>query len=169
MGGPLTILSEVKLNKATLLLALTGWMDGGSVSTGTVKQLMGMGRRSARQVGRIESDEFYIYNFPGDMETASIFRPHVKYDEGVVTEFELPTNTFYVDEPANLAFFIGKEPNLRWQGFADCIFEMTRRLNVGRIIFMGSFGGSVPHTREPRLYGSVSHPHLRQTLKQYGL
>ena len=165
----LTILSEPKLQSGTLLLALTGWMDGGSVSTGTVKQLMGMGRRSARQVGRIESDEFYIYNFPGDMETASIFRPHVKYDEGVVAEFELPTNTFYVDEPANLAFFIGKEPNLRWQGFADCLFEMIRKLDVKRIIFMGSFGGAVPHTREPRLYGSVSHPHLRETLKQYGL
>jgi proteasome assembly chaperone (PAC2) family protein len=165
----LTILGEPALEKATLLLALTGWMDGGSVSTGTVKQLMAMGARTTRQVARIEPDEFYIYNFPGDMETASIFRPHVKYDRGLVTEFDVPANTFYANEGANLAFFIGKEPNLRWQAFADCIFEMTRRLSATRIIFMGSFGGSVPHTREPRLYGSVSHPHLRAVLEQYRL
>ena len=168
-SSALTILNEPTLAKATLLLALTGWMDGGSVSTGTVKQLMGMGRRTARQVARIEPDEFYIYNFPGDMETASIFRPHVKYDAGLVTDFDMPGNTFWADERANLAFFIGKEPNLRWQAFADCIFEVTRRLDVSRIIFMGSFGGSVPHTREPRLYGSVSHPHLRPVIEQYRL
>jgi proteasome assembly chaperone (PAC2) family protein len=34
---------------------------------------------------------------------------------------------------------------------------------------MGSFGGTVPHTREPRMYGSVSHKHLRQSLKKHGL
>jgi proteasome assembly chaperone (PAC2) family protein len=165
----LTILYEPQLSGATLLLALTGWMDGGSVSTGTVKQLMGMARPNMPEVARIEPDEFYIYNLPGDMETAAIFRPHVKYEDGIVSEFEMPTNTFYCDDKSNLVFFIGKEPNLKWQGFAECIFAVTKRLNVARIIFMGSFGGSVPHTREPRLYGSVSHAHLRQTLKQLQL
>ncbi len=37
---PLKILDTPTLKDGTLLLALTGWMDGGSVSTGTVKQLM---------------------------------------------------------------------------------------------------------------------------------
>jgi proteasome assembly chaperone (PAC2) family protein len=40
---------------------------------------------------------------------------------------------------------------------------------VTRIIFMGSFGGSVPHTREPRLYGSVSDESLKPLLQQFGL
>ncbi|HEX8521882.1 MAG TPA: PAC2 family protein [Tepidisphaeraceae bacterium] len=158
-----------KLKDATLLLALTGWMDGGSVSTGTVKQLMGMGTRKTRQIGSIEADDFYIYNFPGDMETSALFRPHVVYDDGVVTKFEMPTNVFRCDEQANLVYFIGKEPNVRWQAFADCIFELTKTLGVSRIIFMGSFGGSVPHTREPRLYGSVSDKKLRPLLDQYRL
>jgi proteasome assembly chaperone (PAC2) family protein len=34
---------------------------------------------------------------------------------------------------------------------------------------MGSFGGSVPHTREPRLFGSVSDEGLRPLLEQYHL
>jgi len=42
-------------------------------------------------------------------------------------------------------------------------------LGVKRIIFMGSFGGTVPHTREPRMYGSVSHEHLRPILAKHGL
>ena len=32
--------NPTKLPDSTMLLALTGWMDGGSVSTGTVRQLM---------------------------------------------------------------------------------------------------------------------------------
>jgi proteasome assembly chaperone (PAC2) family protein len=103
------------------------------------------------------------------METSALFRPHVLYDAGVVTQFELPTNTFYVNEAANLVFFTGKEPNLRWQAFADCIFAFIKEVGVSRIIFMGSFGGSVPHTREPRLYGSVSDAKLRPLLEQYQL
>lgn len=156
-----------QLHNATLLLALTGWMDGGDVSTGSVRALMG--RREVRQVARIEPDDFYIYNFPGSMEIAAMFRPHVSYDEGVVTEFDLPSNVFWADEADNLVFFVGREPNLKWQAFADCVFHLVRTVGVSRIIFMGSFGGSVPHTREPRLYGSVSDRRLRDLLKQHGL
>jgi proteasome assembly chaperone (PAC2) family protein len=163
----LLTLHTQRLHDATLLLALTGWMDGGQVSTGTVNQLMS--GRDAKPIARIEPDDFYIYNFPGSMEVASLFRPHVTYDAGVVTNFDLPTNTFLADESSNLLFFIGKEPNLKWQTFADCIFHIAQSAGVSRIIFMGSFGGSVPHTREPRLFGSVSSPKLKSLLKDFSL
>jgi proteasome assembly chaperone (PAC2) family protein len=32
------------------------------------------------------------------------------------------------------------------------------------MIFIGSFGGTVPHTREPRMFASVSHEHLKKQL-----
>lgn len=159
--------AQPRLQNGTLLLALTGWMDGGSVSTGTVKRVMD--RRDVERIANIDPDDFYIYNFPGSMEIAELFRPHVKYDDGVVTEFDMPSNIFWADQAANLVFFVGKEPNLRWQTFANCIFELAESVGVTRIIFMGSFGGSVPHTREPRLYGSVSDPKLKHLLKQFGL
>ena len=169
MNAPsqLKSLASAKLNNGTLLLALTGWMDGGDVSTGTVKQVMG--RRPVKRIASIEPDDFYIYNFPGSMEVSALFRPHVEYADGVVERLEMPVNTFWADEDANLAFFVGKEPNLKWQTFADCIFAVAKEAGVSRILFMGSFGGSVPHTREPRLYGSVSDESLRPLLKQYGL
>ena len=163
----LKVLHPMKLSNATLLLALTGWMDGGDVSTGTVKQLMG--KREVKRIATIEPDDFYIYNFPGSMEIAALFRPNVKYEEGIVERFEMPSNVFWADEAENLVFFVGKEPNLRWQAFADSIFSLAKSAGVSRIIFMGSFGGSVPHTREPRLYGSVSHEHLKKELRGYGV
>jgi proteasome assembly chaperone (PAC2) family protein len=156
------------LKDATLLLALTGWMDGGLVSTGTVQRIMD-GRR-VTEAGRIEAEPFYLYNFPGSMDIAALFRPQVKIVDGLIDgDLGLPTNIFHVDAAANLVFFLGREPNMLWQTFADCIFEMTLRLGVRRIIFMGSFGGTVPHTREPRMYGAVSHEHLRPILAKHGL
>jgi proteasome assembly chaperone (PAC2) family protein len=156
-----------KLNNATMLLALTGWMDGGAVSTGTVKMLMS--GREVKEIARITADPFYIYNFPGSMEIAALFRPTVKVKGGTIRDLDMPTNTFYCDQAANLVFFIGKEPNLRWQQFASCIFEVAKQAGVCRIIFMGSFGGTVPHTREPRMFGSISHRTLRQQLQVYAI
>src|SRR4051812_44904447 len=137
MSPQLKTHSVPKLPNATLLLALTGWMDGGDVSTGTVKQIMG--RREVQRVATIEPDEFYIYNFPGSMEVSALFRPHVEYKDGVVERLEMPVNTFWADEANNLLFFVGKEPNLKWQAFADCLFELIKQVGVTRILFMGSF------------------------------
>jgi proteasome assembly chaperone (PAC2) family protein len=165
--SPLTLVETPKMSGATMLLALTGWMDGGLVSTGTVKHLMD--GRELVGVGHIDPAGFYIDNFPGSMEVTALFRPHVKYKGGLVRSFEMPENEFYADPAANMAFFIGKEPNLDWQGFARCIFDVAKKLGVKRIIFMGSFGGTVPHTREPRLFGSVSQKKLLPLLTEHGL
>lgn len=164
---PLIYLNSPTLTNSTLLLALTGWMDGGHVSTGTVRHVMQ--GRDLTAVARIEPGGFYIDNMPGDMETAALFRPEVKHDGGLVTRFEFASNEFTADATTNLAFFLGKEPNLNWAGFADCIFDVCNRLNVSRIIFIGSFGGAVPHTREPRLFGSVSRHELLPLLQQHAI
>ena len=163
----LTILDAPRMPGSTMLLALTGWMDGGLVSTGTVKHVMR--GRNLIDVAHIEPAGFYIDSFPGSMEVTALFRPEVKYEGGIVTSFEMASNTFHADPLANIAFFIGKEPNLNWHRFGDCIFDIVARLGVSRIIFMGSFGGTVPHTREPRLFGSVSERRLLPLLRRHGL
>jgi PAC2 family len=160
-------LDQATLDHGTLLLALTGWMDGGSVSTGTVQHLM-QGRQLVN-VADLNPAGFYIDNFPGSMEISALFRPHVKYSGGVIENFTVTDNKFLADPKDNLAFFLGKEPNLNWTAFADAIFEMAHRLKVARIVFVGSFGGAVPHTREPRLYGSVSERGLLNVLREHQL
>lgn len=163
----LRIISRPELSQGTMLLALTGWMDGGEVSTGTVRSLMD--GRPLVKVAEIDPDPFYIFNFPGSMEIAALFRPEVKYEDGLIANFDMPQDTFHADPAANLVYFVGKEPNLRWPTFARAIFTLAGEVGVGRIIFIGSFGGAVPHTREPRLYGSVSHAGLWESLEQYGI
>jgi proteasome assembly chaperone (PAC2) family protein len=152
---------------ATLVLAFTGWMDGGDVSTGTVHRLVDL--LGARPIAEIDPEAFYLYNFPGSMEVAALFRPTIKIADGLVASLDMPVNNFYCHDPAKLLLFLGKEPNLRWREFGDCVLEVARRAGVRRVFFVGSFGGSVPHTREPRLYITCSDASLLPEMERYGL
>jgi len=156
-----------KLNEGRMVLAFSGWMDGGDVSTGTVDWLVDT--LGARAVAEIDAEEFYIYNFPGSMEISTLFRPHTEISEGMVTAYEPAGNTFFCDEPNRLILFSGKEPNLNWASFADCIFDFASQAGVSMLYFVGSFGGLVPHTREPRLVSTVSDARMKPELEQYGI
>jgi proteasome assembly chaperone (PAC2) family protein len=165
-ADPLRIYGCPELQNATLVLALTGWMDGGDVSTGTVRRLVDL--LGARRVAEIDPEPFYIYNVPGPMEVAALFRPPMKIENGLVVSSDMPSNHFFAHEPAKLILFLGKEPNLRWRSFADAVLELARRAGVRRILFVGSFGGPIPHTREPRLYTTCSDARLLAELEPYG-
>ena len=142
-------------------------MDGGDVSTGTVQRLVDLLR--AEPIAKIDPEPFYIYNIPGPMEIAAVFRPHIEIEDGLMKKVEMPRNTFYCRESANLVLFLGKEPNLHWRTFGDCVFDLARKVGVRRILFVGSFGGAVPHTREPRLYVTCSDRELLPEMEQYGV
>jgi proteasome assembly chaperone (PAC2) family protein len=163
----LHISSRPTLHEATLVLAFSGWMDGGDVSTGTVSRLVQL--TGAQPFADIDPDPFYIYNFPGSMEIAALFRPHVQIQDGLVRVLDIPTNIFYGQETANLVLFVGKEPNLRWGQFGDCILRLAADVGVRRIVFVGSYGGAVPHTREPHLYVTCSDKRLLPEMTQYGV
>ncbi|AQT68960.1 PAC2 family protein [Anaerohalosphaera lusitana] len=162
----LNILEKPNMKNPTLLLGFSGWMNGGEVSTGTVQWLIEDSR--AREIAEINPEGFYIYNFPGTMETTTLFRPHTRIVDGVVAEYQTPENVFYYDDSKDLVLFSGKEPNLNWEGFADCIFEFCEVFGIEQIVFIGSVAGLVPHTRDPSMFFSVSDENLRSELKDQG-
>ena len=155
------------LTDATLVLAFSGWMDGGDVSTGTVRRLVEL--LEADQFAEIDPEPFYIYNIPGSMEIAALFRPHIQIKDGLVESIDMPSNQFFVNESSNLLLFLGREPHMHWRDFRDCVLKLARETNVTRIIFVGSFGGTVPHTREPRVYATCSSPELLAEMRQYAV
>lgn len=163
----LLIQDPPKFEDGTLVLALTGWMDGGDVSTGTVARLVD--HVSAEEFASIDPEPYYIYNFPGSMEITTLFRPHIEIKDGLICTVEMPTNKFFAHDASQLVFFMGKEPNLNWRAFGECIFEICRQVGIHRILFVGSFGGSVPHTRQPRLYVTCSDESLIAEMEKYGV
>jgi len=163
----LNIYNRPKLRNPRLLIGFSDWMDGGEVSTGTVKCLID--KLDAQKFAEIEPTGFYIYSFPGSMEITALFRPHTKIKDGIIEFYDIPANTFFYSEKDNLIIFLGKEPNLNWEEFAECIFSVCSEFGVEMIYFIGSVAGLVPHTREPRLFCSVSESGLKETFQHYGV
>lgn len=163
----LNVYKRPRFNNPRLLLGFSGWMDGGEVSTGTVKRFIE--KLGAQRFADIEPEGFYIYSFPGSMEITALFRPHMKIKNGLIRSFELPTNAFFYSEENDLILFLGKEPNLHWEEFADCIFSLCAEFGVKVIYFIGSVAGLVPHTREPRIFCLVSDAKLKETYQHYGV
>jgi len=163
----LRVFTQPKLTGARLLMGLSGWMDGGDVSTGTIEWLVR--EFGAKALGDIDPEPFYIYNFPGSMEISALFRPHTKIEDGLITAYVPPRNTFYCNEASNLILFGGKEPNFGWEAYAECVFAVASMFDVKMIYFIGSVAGTVPHTRDPRLFSSISDARLKDELAQYGI
>lgn len=163
----LQIIRRPRLDEPRMLMGLSGWMDSGEVSTGTVNWLTAY--LGAEKFAYIEPEGFYIYNFPGTMEMTSLFRPHTRIVNGRVRMYVLPENAFYYSRASDLVLFSGKEPNLNWQGFGELIFALCADLTIREIYFIGSVAGLVPHTRDPRIFCSVSNDDLKVHLARHGV
>ncbi len=162
----LDIKAYPEIDGARIVLGFTGWMDGGDVSTGSVKYLSE--KLGARTLGAVQPHGFYIYNFPGSMEISALFRPRCEITDGIVHTYEPPENVFRYDDANRLILFSGKEPNLAWEDFADCLFRLGETFRTRAFYFVGSYAGVVPHTRDPRLYASVSDPEMKAELEPHG-
>lgn len=180
-----------QVESPVLVVGLTGWMDGGHVSTGTLGWLRD--RLDARRFAEIDPMDFYLFNFPvtsipisiflqagravvapvNPMEFAAVFRPHAHISGGVVENLAYPSNDFWVgaegDGAPPVIMFTGEEPHIRWGSWCDCIFAVCAELQVRDVYFVGSVASPVPHTREPRIRASVSDPALKPRLAAAGL
>jgi len=158
----LIFLEKPQLQSPRMILGFSGWMDGGYVSTGTIIYLKN--KLEAVKFAEINPHPYYIYNMPGSMEEVAQFRPYAKIADGLITEFQFPQNEFFADSKNNLILFSGKEPNLNWDRFCQIFFSLCEEYNIHDIYFIGSVNGLTPHTREPRIYCSISEEKLKELL-----
>ena len=160
----LKFLEKPVLFSPRLIIGLSGWMDGGYVSTGTIVYLNN--KLNAIKFAEINPHPFYIYNLPGSMEEIAQFRPYTKITDGLVNEVKFPTNEFFADTHNNLILFSGKEPNINWDQYCQILFFMCEEYQIQEIYFIGSVNGLTPHTRDPRVYSSVSNEKLKKILEE---
>jgi len=161
----LIIHERPNLEAPRMIIGFSGWMDGGDVSTGTIEYLKN--KLKANKFAEINPGEFYIFNLPGGMEQVVQFRPYTKIKDGLLIDFEYPRNEFFVDQKSRVILFSGKEPNLRWDEYANCIFELAEEFGVRKIYFVGSFAGATPHSREPRITCSLLNKEQKANLKEH--
>jgi proteasome assembly chaperone (PAC2) family protein len=163
----LRILDTPILRAPRLVLGFSGWMDGGEVSTGTVGYLSR--KLPARPLAEIMPAGFYIYNLPGMMEMAGLFRPQARIREGLIEGVDFPRNHFFHNQAHDLILFLGREPNLQWESYADCIIELCQRFGANRLYSVGSVSSLVPHTRDPRLFCAASSEELKERFQHFGV
>jgi proteasome assembly chaperone (PAC2) family protein len=163
----LQIYKRPQLTEPKLLMGFSGWMDGGDVSTGTIGHLIG--RLAAKRFACIEPEGFYIESFVGTMEMAALFRPSARIEDGLVKSFMRADNSFYASTEENLILFVGQEPNINWKKYTECVFTLCSEYHIRQIYFIGSVAGLVPHTREPKIFCSVSSEKLKDQYHQLGI
>ena len=165
--GRLRIHESPSFRTPRLILGFSGWMDGGDVSTGTLRVLVE--KLEATRFAEISPEGFYIYNFPGAMDLTTLFRPHCQVRQGLIRKFEFPQNLFFGAPDDDVILFLGKEPNLAWEDYADCIFRLCAQFGVEMVYFIGSVSGLVPHTRDPHVFCSISDAELKPVFERYGV
>ncbi len=169
MNESLIIRERPTLKEPRLIVGLSGWLDGGEASSGTVQYLVE--KLQAKALGEIKARDFYVFQVPGITST----RPVVKLEDGLVKEIAFPQNEFFYwrnEEDTgggDLILLQGTEPNLRWQEYTDAILDMAQEFGVRRMYSVGAVLGGVPHTKEPTVSCSISDQKLKTELERYAV
>ena len=142
------------------------WADAGATSSALPQYLID--HTKAHKIGRIKSDGFYLYQLPG---THHFLRPEVKFEDGYRKEIRTSRNEFFYtgSEHKGLVIFMGDEPHLSIERYADVFFNAAKELGVKRVAAVGGVYGGVPYDKDRQVSCSYSMRHMKEELKEYAV
>jgi len=150
-----------------MVCGISGWVDGGEAATGSVRYLVR--RLKAKRFAEIPIDKFHIFQVPGQLS----LRPQVRMEDGILKEHRFPQNQFFYSVNPNadndLILFLGTEPNLNWEEYADAILGVAEEFAVFRIYLLGGVLDKIPHTKEPSVSCSCSSEQLKEEMQKYNV
>lgn len=157
---------QPKAEEMYLIAGWHQWADAGNVSSGLPQYLIEQLR--ARLIGRIAPDQFYLFQIPG---THHLLRPEVKLHEGYRVALRHKKNEFYYagDERRGLVIFLGDEPHLNAERYADAFLDVVQALNVKRVIAVGGVYGAMPYEKDRQISCVYSLRHLKDELDLYAV
>ncbi len=161
----LVISEKPRLRQPNMVCGISGWVDGGDVSTGSVDYLKR--QLKAKKFAEIPAARFHIYQVPGQIT----LRPYVKMGDGLVKDHRFPKNEFFYwtnpSETNDLILFKGTEPNLCWEEYIESILKLASEFSVNRICVLGGVLDETPHTREPNVSCGCTSAQLKEELEKY--
>ena len=150
-----------------MICGISGWVDGGEAATGSIQYLVR--KLDAKRFAEIPINKFHIFQVPGQLS----LRPHIRIEDGVLKEQCFPQNEFFywVNHNADndLILFLGTEPNLNWEEYADAILSVAEELAVVRIYLLDGVLDKTPHTREPGVSCVCSSDQLKEEMRKYSV
>jgi len=142
------------------------WADGGSVSSGLPEYLVDT--LGAEKIGHIKSDGLYLFQTP---VSQFLFRPQVKFEQGYRQKMVGPRNDIYYwsDGRKGLVIFIGDEPHMNVERYAEAFFEIAQTLKVKRVAATGGVYAIVPYDKDRSFSCTYSLPGMKSELSEYAV
>ena len=159
--------SRPALKNPYIICGLKGWVNGGDVSVAGInyfiKQFNGI------KFAEMPASRYHIYQVPG-LES---IRPTFKMEEGLIVDTHLPKNQFfYAKDPASkhdLIFFLGTEPNLYWEEYANTVVELACDFGASRLYAFCGILDRSPYTREPLISCTCTDLRIKEEMERYNV
>jgi proteasome assembly chaperone (PAC2) family protein len=147
-----------ELKCGVLIAGFDGWGNALDISKGMVSYLIR--KLKAEFFAKINCDLFYRFD-----ET----RPFVRIEQGSLKSVYPPSASFYVVRndlyESDLVILKATEPHLQWYRFVDELCSFCEKLDIKKIITLGSMYDNVLHS-DKIISGIASTHELSSTLKQ---
>ena len=166
MGEAIKLWEKPIADEIFMIAGWHQWADAGSISSGLPQYLIDY--TEAKKIGEIKADGFYLYQIPG---THHLLRPEIKLEEGQLANLKARTNEFYYtgNENKGLVIFLGTEPHLDIDRYAEELFDAVEALGVKRVVAVGGVYGSMPHEKDRAVSCSYSLPGLLEEMNEYAV
>jgi len=150
----------------TLIAGWRQWADAGCVSSGLPQYLIE--RTEARKIGEIDPAGFYVFQVPG---THDLFRPEVKLKDGYRLSMSRSKNEFYYagDARRGLLIFLGDEPQLNAEEYAEAFLDVVQELGVQRVLAVAGVYGAMPYDKDRQISCAYSLRGMKMELERYAL
>ncbi len=137
------------LREPVMLIALTGWVDGGLAGTGAL----------AAVAEALESPRKFASIDLADLLDLQQTRPSVKLVDGVTRQIEWPSIDLVAGHAGcDVVIVAGPEPSVRWRDVTSEIVQVAQRLDVNLAVTLGGMPAPVSHRRPvPVLATASSH------------
>lgn len=142
------------------------WADAGSTSSALPQYLIDY--TGANKIGEMKPDGFYLFQIPG---THDLLRPKIKLDEGYRQSLKPRENEFFYSGNAQkgLIIFLGEEPHLNVEQYAEAFFDVVEELAVNRVVAVGGVYGSMPYDKDREISCIYSLRPMKKELENYAV
>jgi len=142
------------LREPVMLVALTGWVDGGLAGTGTL----------AAVAEALEAPRKFATVDLSDLLDLQQTRPTVSLLDGVTRHIEWPSIDLVAGRAGgrDVVIVAGPEPSVRWRDVTSDIVQVAQRLDVKLAITLGGMPAPVSHRRPVNILATASSRSVAQ-------
>ncbi len=166
MSDLVEIWEKPTADEVYMIMGWHQWADAGAISSGLPEYLIE--QTGTRRIGEMKPDGFYLFQIPG---THHFLRPEIKLDEGYREELRTQRNEFFYsgDDRRGLVIFLGEEPHLNVERYAEALLQAVEELGVRRVAAVGGVYGAMPHDKDRQVSCVYSLPDMKDGLAEYAV